>query len=189
MKQPSCSKDTTAKEERLLDSITHSDTTGEIGRAPSASESQKAMFLGVVEVRLLEEALECQEEQTRLDALALLCDNQRTTQPLVALETSLVRSFLPHNLNNQNPAFRQQLVALVKKVALLCEVSYFIYSCLAQLLSEMLSLADMDLKQFGKSKQFLCSPKEEFIVATLSNRPYVLLHFLAFLSIFTLNFD
>ena len=154
LKQPSCSKETTPKEEHLLDSITHSDTI---------SESQETMFLGVVEVRLLEEALECQEEQTRLDALALLCDNQRTTQPLVALETILVRAFLPHNLNNQNPAFRQQLVALVKKVALLCDVNYFVYSCLAQLLSEMLSLANKDLKLFNKSQHFLCSPKGEYI--------------------------
>lgn len=73
-------------------------------------------WYGVVEVSLLQTALVTREEQVRLDAFALLCENQKTSETIESVEINLIKSFIPDNLNNQNPAFRQQFISLVKKV-------------------------------------------------------------------------
>lgn len=73
-------------------------------------------WYGVVEVSLLQTALMTREEQVRLDAFALLCENQKTSETIESVEINLIKSFIPDNLNNQNPAFRQQFISLVKKV-------------------------------------------------------------------------
>lgn len=54
--------------------------------------------------------------QTRLDAFALLCENQKTSEVINETELRLIRNFIPQNLNNQNPAFRQHFLSLLKKV-------------------------------------------------------------------------
>ncbi|KAK3745523.1 hypothetical protein QZH41_009923, partial [Actinostola sp. cb2023] len=73
---------------------------------------------GVVPVDWLKKALCHIEEQTRLDALGLLCDTPRTTEPISVTDLALLKVFLPLNLNNQSPSFRQQCSTHLKKVSL-----------------------------------------------------------------------
>ncbi|XP_076464247.1 tRNA (32-2'-O)-methyltransferase regulator THADA-like [Babylonia areolata] len=61
-------------------------------------------------------ALSSSEEQVRLDAYALLCENKRTAETISRVEFEHVRHFLAHNLNNQTPAFRQAMLAFSKKL-------------------------------------------------------------------------
>ncbi|WAR03297.1 THADA-like protein, partial [Mya arenaria] len=82
------------------------------------SQQSKDLWLGIVDVGLLEHALVCKDEQVRLDAFALLCENQKTAEPVENCEILLVKRFIPSNLNNQNSAFRQQFTALIKKLLL-----------------------------------------------------------------------
>ena len=54
--------------------------------------------------------------QVRLDAFALLCENQKTTEIISDLELDLIKGFVPYNLNNQMPSFRQHFLSHLKKV-------------------------------------------------------------------------
>ncbi|XP_031550253.1 thyroid adenoma-associated protein homolog [Actinia tenebrosa] len=71
---------------------------------------------GVVPVDWLKKALCHVENQTRLDALGLLCDSPRTTEPISLIDLALLKVFLPLNMNNQSPSFRQQCVTHLKKL-------------------------------------------------------------------------
>ena len=55
--------------------------------------------------------------QVRLDAFALLCENQKTTELISDLELDLIKGFSPYNLNNQMPSFRQHFLSHLKKVS------------------------------------------------------------------------
>ncbi|KAK7482199.1 hypothetical protein BaRGS_00026548, partial [Batillaria attramentaria] len=61
-------------------------------------------------------ALSSPEEQVRLDAFALLCENKRTSEPVTQVEFDHLRHFITYNLNNQSPAFRQAALSFVKKL-------------------------------------------------------------------------
>ncbi|KAL8624379.1 hypothetical protein ACOMHN_012779 [Nucella lapillus] len=63
-------------------------------------------------------ALTSPQEQVRLDAFALLCENKRTAEPVSQVEFDHVRHFITNNLNNQTPAFRQAMLAFTKKTFL-----------------------------------------------------------------------
>lgn len=54
--------------------------------------------------------------QIRLNALGLLCDSPRTTEPVTEIDLQLLQLFIPPNMNNQAPSFRQQAEAHLKKV-------------------------------------------------------------------------
>ncbi|PVD25967.1 hypothetical protein C0Q70_13634 [Pomacea canaliculata] len=62
------------------------------------------------------DALGSQDEQVRLDAFALLCENKKTTELISQLEFDHVQYFIPHNLNNQSPAFRQSVLSSLRKL-------------------------------------------------------------------------
>lgn len=98
--------------DRGMDKLETSDRN--VGKEEKSGSQQK--WYGVVDVTLLQTALQTKDEQVRLDAFALLCENQKTSEVIESLEINLIKSFIPDNLNNQNPAFRQQFISLVKKV-------------------------------------------------------------------------
>ena len=75
------------------------------------------MWYDVVNVVLLRSALATKDEQVRLDAFALLCENPKTSETIERVDIELIQSFIPDNLNNQNPAFRQHMISLLKKVS------------------------------------------------------------------------
>ncbi|XP_046339064.2 thyroid adenoma-associated protein homolog [Haliotis rufescens] len=86
-------------------------------RTPSTGKGDNPeMWYGLVSADVLRYALTCADEQIRLDAFALLCENLKMTEPITELELSLLRYFLPLNLNNQSPAFRQYLLAYLHKL-------------------------------------------------------------------------
>ena len=52
----------------------------------------------------------------RIAALTVLADSRRTSELFGPDELRLIVRFVSANLTNQTPAFRQQLLALMKKV-------------------------------------------------------------------------
>ncbi|XP_070182085.1 tRNA (32-2'-O)-methyltransferase regulator THADA-like [Littorina saxatilis] len=61
-------------------------------------------------------ALNSPEEQVRLDAFALLCESKRTSEAISEVEFQHLQLFVTYNLNNQSPAFRQAMLAFIKKL-------------------------------------------------------------------------
>ncbi|XP_050405333.1 thyroid adenoma-associated protein homolog [Patella vulgata] len=78
-------------------------------------QSDSEMWCGVVLVSVLKYALSSLDEQIRLDAYSLLCENKKTTEAIKPVEFELVKFFIPANLNNQSPSFRQHVSAYTKK--------------------------------------------------------------------------
>ena len=64
--------------------------------------------------------------QMRLDVYGLLCEQQKLTESVSATDLQLVDYFLSTNLNNQEPAFRQSVLAATKKVK---SLSLFFLTC------------------------------------------------------------
>ncbi|XP_067861517.1 tRNA (32-2'-O)-methyltransferase regulator THADA isoform X2 [Heptranchias perlo] len=60
-------------------------------------------------------SLHCLDDRVRLRALALLCISPKTNQPLSSRALSLLKEFLPLNMNCDSSSFRQFLQASVKK--------------------------------------------------------------------------
>ncbi len=88
-----------------------------LGLLQSAGVSEDSeLWNGMVPLHLLKQAMCHGEDQVRLDAFGLLCDNLRVTEPISNLDLQLLRFFLPHNLTSQSAAFRQHLVSLAKKL-------------------------------------------------------------------------
>ncbi|XP_023818937.1 thyroid adenoma-associated protein [Oryzias latipes] len=81
-----------------------------------APPSGKALWGGLVPLRLLRSALVHKHDQVRMDALGLVCESHRSTEVLTLHEMELSRHFLPPNLNSQSPGVRQQTVSLLKKM-------------------------------------------------------------------------
>ncbi|XP_069117931.1 tRNA (32-2'-O)-methyltransferase regulator THADA-like isoform X2 [Argopecten irradians] len=79
------------------------------------SGSEECLY-GAVSVTVIKQAMAHNDEQVRLDVLALLCENQRSTEVISKTEFDLLKQFLPWNLNNQSPSFRQHLLAHLKKL-------------------------------------------------------------------------
>ncbi|ESO99953.1 hypothetical protein LOTGIDRAFT_112768, partial [Lottia gigantea] len=88
------------------------------GRSLGLLDDQKSdekMWCGVVHMDVLKYALCSLDEQIRLDAFSLMCENKKTSKPIKSLEFELVKLFIPNNLNNQAPSFRQHMTAYSKK--------------------------------------------------------------------------
>ena len=72
--------------------------------------------LDALDTSMLKLALSSADEQVRLDAFALVVENHKTTEAISAFEFEMVKFFIPSNLNNQLPSFRQAFAAIIKKV-------------------------------------------------------------------------
>nr|XP_022332415.1 thyroid adenoma-associated protein homolog isoform X4 [Crassostrea virginica] len=73
---------------------------------------------GVVNTELVKQALSHTDDQARLDAFALLCENHKTSEPISQSEFRLIKYFIQWNMKNQSPSFRQHMVAHIKKLFL-----------------------------------------------------------------------
>ncbi|XP_044131476.1 thyroid adenoma-associated protein homolog [Bufo gargarizans] len=60
--------------------------------------------------------LESADDGVRLDAMSLLCCGPRTNQPPSSHELQLLKKYLPYNMGCDNPGFRQQLQAVLRRV-------------------------------------------------------------------------
>ncbi|KAH9519566.1 hypothetical protein Btru_003022 [Bulinus truncatus] len=76
---------------------------------------EKSLWYGHLHPNVLKTALCSSDLQIRLDAFGLLCENHKTTEPVSDFEFKMLKFFIPCNLNNQSPAFRQALLSLCKK--------------------------------------------------------------------------
>ena len=73
--------------------------------------------------------------QIRLAALGLLCESPRSTESISELDLQLLKTFVPANMNNQSPSFRQQAAAQVKKVSSFWIHNYYFTRLLTTLVS------------------------------------------------------
>ncbi|CAG5133518.1 unnamed protein product, partial [Candidula unifasciata] len=74
------------------------------------------LWYGHLRPDMLRAALSSADEQIRLDAFALLCDNYKTTETVTDFEFSMLKFFIFCNLNNQMPSFRQSFLSLLNKL-------------------------------------------------------------------------
>ncbi|RUS78380.1 hypothetical protein EGW08_013851 [Elysia chlorotica] len=75
-----------------------------------------SLWLGYLSSEVLKEALCSMDDHIRLDAFALVCENSKTSEVVTIFEFEMLKFFIPHNINNQSPAFRQNLLAQLKKL-------------------------------------------------------------------------
>ncbi len=83
---------------------------------PAANNSNNNCLYGTLNVQVLQEAVKSSNDQVRLDAFCLLCDNPKTTEAVLSVELELVKEFLYFNSENNYPAFRQSTVTSIKKL-------------------------------------------------------------------------
>lgn len=67
---------------------------------------------------IMENAIVHFDDQVRLDAFGLLCDNLKSTEVIAHVEFKLVKRFLEFNSDSMSPSFRQIVIAHLKKVGL-----------------------------------------------------------------------
>ncbi|XP_067143935.1 tRNA (32-2'-O)-methyltransferase regulator THADA isoform X2 [Centruroides vittatus] len=65
---------------------------------------------------VLKKALHFIDHEVQLSAFSLICNNIKTTQPFTIKEFELLKQFLPWCFTSQFPAFRQRLLAELKKL-------------------------------------------------------------------------
>ncbi|CAL1537329.1 unnamed protein product, partial [Lymnaea stagnalis] len=82
---------------------------------PRPDTRKDSLWYGRLHPDVLKGALCGMDQQIRLDAFALLCENHKTTEAITLFELDMLKYFIPFNLNNQAPAFRQSFVSLLKK--------------------------------------------------------------------------
>ncbi|GFT74738.1 thyroid adenoma-associated protein homolog [Nephila pilipes] len=56
------------------------------------------------------------DDQVRLSAFSLICENSKTTEIVPVDIFKLIKATLPYNINCQAPAFRQQMISYLKKL-------------------------------------------------------------------------
>ena len=54
--------------------------------------------------------------QVRLDSLALICENPKTTEQILEIEFDLIKHFLYFNSDSLSPSYRQCVISSMKKV-------------------------------------------------------------------------
>ena len=110
-------KVTDTVEKSKVRGLTEGQETVKVTSEVAMDTGDTQMWYDVVNVVLLRSALATKDEQVRLDAFALLCENPKTSETIERVDIELIQSFIPDNLNNQNPAFRQHMISLLKKVS------------------------------------------------------------------------
>ena len=56
------------------------------------------------------------DDEIRISAFSLLIEARKTSEPFTNTDFDLIMYFLKYNLNNQQPATRQKILALIRKV-------------------------------------------------------------------------
>ncbi|XP_069817223.1 tRNA (32-2'-O)-methyltransferase regulator THADA-like [Dendropsophus ebraccatus] len=82
----------------------------------SLARAQKVVLGQVVEAEeRLRLCLESADDGVRLDAMSFLCCGPKTNQPPSSDELQLLKKYLPYNMGCDNPGFRQQLQAVLRR--------------------------------------------------------------------------
>ncbi|XP_072000891.1 tRNA (32-2'-O)-methyltransferase regulator THADA-like [Engystomops pustulosus] len=83
----------------------------------SLARAQKVVLGKVLKAEeSLQLCLESADDGVRLDAMSFLCTGPRSNQPPSSHELLLLKKYLPYNMGCDNPGFRQQLQAGLRKV-------------------------------------------------------------------------
>ncbi|GFR67390.1 thyroid adenoma-associated-like protein [Elysia marginata] len=91
-------------------------TLGFLKTSVVGTEKGTSLWLGYLSTDVLKETLCSMDDHIRLDAFALVCENSKTSEVVTTFEFEMLKFFIPHNVNNQSPAFRQSFLALLKKL-------------------------------------------------------------------------
>ncbi|XP_056387639.1 thyroid adenoma-associated protein homolog isoform X2 [Hyla sarda] len=82
----------------------------------SLARAQKVVLGKVEEAEeRLQLCLESADDGVRLDAMSFLCSGPRCNQPPSSKELQLLKKYLPYNMGCDNPGFRQQLQAVLRR--------------------------------------------------------------------------
>ncbi|KAM3939686.1 tRNA (32-2'-O)-methyltransferase regulator THADA-like [Leptodactylus fuscus] len=82
----------------------------------SLARAQKVVLGQVVEAEeRLQLCLESADDGVRLDAMNFLCCGPRSNQPPSTDELRMLKKYLPYNMGCDNPGFRQQLQAVLRR--------------------------------------------------------------------------
>ncbi|XP_064621388.1 tRNA (32-2'-O)-methyltransferase regulator THADA-like isoform X2 [Lineus longissimus] len=98
----------------LMSCLKKARSLGHIHQRDDVKE-ENSMWNEAVPMEVLRTALVHNDDQIRLDSLGLIVENPKITEIISGQDFELVKSFLPWNLSSQYPAFRQQLVSLLKR--------------------------------------------------------------------------
>nr|XP_042902265.1 thyroid adenoma-associated protein homolog [Parasteatoda tepidariorum] len=79
-------------------------------------EKKHRSVLEYISEKSLQKAFCHSDDQVRLSAFGLLCENVKTTEAVLPEDLELIKYSLPYNINCQSPSFRQQMVASLKKL-------------------------------------------------------------------------
>ena len=82
----------------------------------TGTNNKSSSLFGSVDADILERSIIYHDEQIRLDSLALICENPKTTEPILSVEFELVKKFLYFNSDSLSPSFRQSIISSLKKV-------------------------------------------------------------------------
>lgn len=82
----------------------------------SLARAQKVVLGRVVEAEeRLQMCLECADDGVRLDAMSFLCCGAKSNQAPSSEEQQLLKKYLPYSMGCDNPGFRQQLQAVLRR--------------------------------------------------------------------------
>jgi hypothetical protein len=82
--------------------------------------------------------------------LALICENPKTTEPILQVEFELVKKFLYYNSDSFSPSFRQCVISSLKKVEFILVLKDVKKNIFLEILFFSFSI---DLKKVGFIKQ------------------------------------
>lgn len=86
------------------------------GTAYAAAASTETLTDGKISVETLKLAIYHSDPQVRMDVLGLLCESRRATAEVTPTELSMLKLFIPLNMNSTAPEFRQQMCAHISKI-------------------------------------------------------------------------
>lgn len=78
--------------------------------------SNGAKWKNLIDVKLLYFCLHHGEDDIRISAFTLIIESRKTTETYSHQDFRFIQYFLNYNLNNQQPATRQRILGLVRKV-------------------------------------------------------------------------
>ena len=111
---------------------------------------------GFLEISIVNE-----NDQMRLDSLALICDNPKTTEAISTIEFKLIKKFLTYNCDISSPSYRQTMLASMKKLFFRFKESWL--SSYKSLYKMKLQKKSIEYSSFEESFKKLNSSYNQFI--------------------------
>lgn len=81
-----------------------------------ANQQDKTCLFGNVDAVVLEKSIVHFDEQVRLDSLALICENPKTTESILHVEFELIKKCIYFNADTMSASYRQTFISSMKKL-------------------------------------------------------------------------